>query len=265
MNKKINTDALIQLIILILTVVLLSYALITKKINAYVHPRYYLGLWLSIIILVFFALSLIPKIKKARHNVSISPYLIFIIPLAAALFFPSGEVISKDVTMIESSLSTTTSEQPIAENKPTTTDTIEEQSDSNEDASEKYEHYKVDDVVQINDDVFSAWFFDTYAHLDDFTGKRYQYLAQVFSMDDFKDNQFLAGRNFMVCCAADLAGYGIICESNLRNELVDQEWIMVTGTITSYQYNGHPVPMLTDVTITKTEVPEVGYIYYKNY
>lgn len=266
MNRKINTDALIQLIILISTAFLLSYALLSKQINDYVHPRFYLGLWISIIILVFFAVSLIPKIKKARHNVNIGHYLIFVIPIAAALIFPSAEVISKDMSIAESNLSAA-SEQQSTENKTSAFGNNEatKKPDSNEDASKKYEQYKVDDIVVIKDDVFADWFFDTYAHLDDFTGKRYQYLAQVYSMDDFKANQFLAGRNFMVCCAADLAGYGIICESNLRNELVDQEWITVTGTVSSYEYNGYPVPMLTNVSITKAEAPEVGYIYYNNY
>lgn len=267
MNRKINTDALIQLIILISTAFLLSYALISQRISNYVHPRYYLGLWIAIILLVFFALSLIPKLKKARHNVNISHYLIFVIPIAAALIFPSAEVISNDMAVAESNLPAATSEQQSTENETSEfgNNQATENPDSHQDASEKYEQYKVDDIVVIKDDVFADWFFDTYAHLDDFTGKRYQYLAQVYSMDDFKANQFLAGRNFMVCCAADLAGYGIICESDQRNALADQEWITVTGTISSYEYNGHSVPMLTNVSFTRTAAPEVGYIYYKNY
>ncbi|MPM86855.1 hypothetical protein SDC9_133947 [bioreactor metagenome] len=84
-------------------------------------------------------------------------------------------------------------------------------------------------------------------------------------MEDLKENQFLAGRYFMVCCAADLVGYGIVCESDIRSDLEDEEWITVTGTIQTCEYNGNIVPILKDVTITKAEAPAVEYIYYNNY
>ncbi|WP_416388683.1 hypothetical protein [Lachnotalea glycerini] len=51
----------------------------------------------------------------------------------------------------------------------------------------------------------------------------------------------------------------------MRSELKDEEWITVEGTIDEYEYNGYMVPLLTDVTITKAEAPDVAYIYYNNY
>ena len=131
--------------------------------------------------------------------------------------------------------------------------------------SEKYAQYEVDGVMVINDDIFADWYCDVYDNLDEFVGKKCQYLAQVYSMEDFEENQFLAGRYFMVCCAADLVGYGIVCETDIRSELKDEEWITVTGTISEYEYNGYMVPLLTDVTITEGEAPDVEYIYYNNY
>lgn len=92
-------------------------------------------------------------------------------------------------------------------------------------AYEKYSQYEVDGVLVINDDIFADWYGDVYDNLDDFIGKKCKYLAQLYSMEDFKANQFLAGRYFMVCCAADLVGYGIVCESDIRSELTDEEWI----------------------------------------
>jgi putative membrane protein len=117
----------------------------------------------------------------------------------------------------------------------------------------------------INDDIFAKWYCDVYDNLDAFKGKKCKYLAQVYSVEDFEENQFLAGRYFMVCCAADLVGYGMVCESDKRSELKDEEWITVEGTIGEYEYNGYMVPLLTDVTITEAEAPDVTYIYYNNY
>ncbi|MFA9463143.1 MAG: TIGR03943 family protein [Velocimicrobium sp.] len=292
MGKKKNTEAIIQFIILIVSACLLLYAMLSKKVNYYVHPRFYIGLWISIIILILFAISLVSKLEKARHNVNVKHYIIFIIPLLAALLFPPTGVNGKTMTIEEgkaknynasenykqtddsASISQENEENIAVEesNKDKVeSENIEsenaepENAEPENDESEKYNPYEVDGVMVINDDIFASWYDDVYDHLDDFVGKKCQYLAQVYSMEDFKENQFLAGRYFMVCCAADLVGYGIICESDKRNELKEEEWITVTGTITDYQYNGYAVPMLTDVTITKAEAPDVEYIYYNNY
>ncbi len=295
MGRKKNIEAIVQILILIAISCLLIDAMISKKVNYYVHPRFYLGIWISIVILILFAISLISKVKKARHNVNVRHYMIFAIPLVAALLFPATGVNSKDMTLKNSDITALNSEENI-DNKTDTastdskiyneenvineeastaeadeTDSTQEIQDANtpeeetSDISEKYTQYEKNGVMVINDDIFAEWYNDVYDHLDSFKGKKCKYLAQVYSMDDFKENQFLAGRYFMVCCAADLVGYGITCETDIRNELKDEEWITVEGTINEYQYNGYMVPLLTDVTITKEEAPDVTYIYYNNY
>lgn len=284
MGRKKNTEAIIQFIILICIAFLLLFAVLSGKVSYYIHPRFYIGIWFSIIILILFALSLISKIKKARHNVNVRHYVIFAIPLVAAVLFPVTGVSSNNMTMaggnnFSSANGNSSYEEDAAANYNYTNDTdntgdasensqdsvqtsTEQENEVAEDVSEKYTKYETDGVMIISDDIFAAWYCDVYDYVDDFQGEKCQYLAQVYSMDDFKDNQFLAGRNFMVCCAADLVGYGILCESDMRSELKDEEWITVTGTIGKYEYNGYFVPMLTDVTITKAEAPADEYIYY---
>ena len=310
MGRKKNTEAIIQIFILIAIVSLLIYAMISKKVNYYVHPRFYIGIWFSIIILILFAASLISKVEIARHNVNVRHYMIFVIPLAAALLFPASGVSGKDMTMMNSNRSESESTQKntysviddntnsvtdenvaddmntdsypddhltseeesmdIADMTSDTADNLQETKDVNVvgevtgDISEKYTQYEQDGVMVINDDIFAEWYCDVYDSLDAFKGKKCKYLAQVYSMEDFEENQFLAGRYFMVCCAADLVGYGIVCESDKRIELKDEEWITVEGTIGEYEYNGYMVPLLTDVTITEAEAPDVMYIYYNN-
>lgn len=299
MGRRKNIEAIVQILILIAIACLLIAVMISKKVNYYVHPRFYLGIWISIVVLILFAISLISKVKKARHNVNVRHYMIFAIPLVAALLFPATGVNSKDMTLANSNITASNSDQKNINNETdialmndTTSETyteedIEDEESSSDDAgvtastqetqdtnsteeeaseiSEKYAQYEVDGVMVINDDIFADWYCDVYDNLDDFKGKKCKYLAQVYSMEDFKENQFLAGRYFMVCCAADLVGYGITCESDIRSELMDEDWITVEGTIDEYEYNGYMVPLLTDVTITKAEAPEVTYIYYNNY
>ncbi|MEA4973001.1 MAG: TIGR03943 family protein [Candidatus Metalachnospira sp.] len=284
MGRKKNTEAIVQIFILIAIACLLIYAMISKKVTYYVHPRFYFGIWISIIILILFATSLISNIKKARHNVNVKHYMIFAIPLAAALLFPAAVVNSKDMTMASSDIEPSKSEQENTNteadkntiddsntdaNSNDTTSPVQNNEDSastqESDLSEKYTQYETDGVMIINDDIFAEWMDDVYNNPNDFSGNKCQYLAQVYSMEDLKENQFLAGRYFMVCCAADLVGYGIVCESDIRSDLEDEEWITVTGTIQTCEYNGNIVPILKDVTITKAEAPAVEYIYYNNY
>jgi putative membrane protein len=133
------------------------------------------------------------------------------------------------------------------------------------DASLAYNTNKVNGSYVIDDDVYADWIMDIYDHPDDFIGKKYQYVAQVFSMDGLEDNQFLAGRYFMVCCAADLVGYGVICDSDTRSKLKEDQWINVTGTISKCEYEGTEVPIMKDAVITDAEAPKDEYIYYNNY
>lgn len=280
MGRKKNTEAILQFINLIGMAGLLSYAMISGEVNNYVHPRFYIGICVSVVILLVFAAGGISQIRKPRHNVNFRPYIIFGIPFIAALFFPANGVSSKAMTVAEGNLSSSTTtydsnqeldlaEEPVTDFVDTTQDymqdSVTEEADAIEEVTEKYLQYEMDGVLVIGDDIFADWYDDVYDYLDAFIGKKCQYLAQVYSMDDFEENQFLAGRYFMVCCAADLVGYGMICKSDERSELTDEEWITVTGTITDYQYNGYSVPMLTDVTISEAEAPDVEYIYYNNY
>jgi len=293
MFRKKNIEAIIQIIILIAIAFLLLNAMLSNKVSYYVHPRYNFGIWSSIIILLIFAISILSNIKKARHNVNTVHYMIFVVPLIAALIFPASGVSGKDMTIANSisesdsvnindknnenatnSVRTDSKDNTedndninsdITTEKDSATNNSEGENASDYDVSEKYIEYEENGVMIINDDIFAEWLGDVYDNLDDFEGKRCQYIAQVYSMDGLEENQFLAGRYFMVCCAADLVGYGIVCESDKRSEFTDDEWITVTGTIEKLNHDGEEVPMITDVTISEAEAPPVEYIYFNNY
>ncbi|SFS05358.1 TIGR03943 family putative permease subunit [Anaeromicropila populeti] len=270
MGKKRNVEAVIQISILLGIAVLLFYSMISKKINDYVHPRFFPGIWLSILVLLLFAVSQISNIKKARHNESLSRYILFLIPLAAAIIFPANGVKNAELIIANGNRQETigvTENQEVEDEDvlDVTEEIVEEEMLAGDDISEKYAKYEVDGVTIIQDDIFAEWFTDTYNSLDFFLGKRYQLLAQVYTVDGFAENQFLAGRYFMVCCAADMVVYGVACESDIRSQLTDEEWITVTGTMSQCDYEGETVPMLTDITIEKAEAPEEEYIYYSYY
>lgn len=51
MGRKKNMEAIVQAFILIAIACLLIDAMISKKVNYYVHRRFYVGIWVSIIVL----------------------------------------------------------------------------------------------------------------------------------------------------------------------------------------------------------------------
>lgn len=320
--KKTNWETIIQTFVLVLAAILLGYGLISGKVNKFVHPRFNIGLWISIVVLLFFAVSILFDRKKGRHNINIKQYIVYLIPLILAIAFPPIAAGNTEMVLADSKTSSnaeinysqsesdgdieqnnnklensqdkqnlssaeeddnqksynntqysnvdeylqdTQDTQDTQENQDTQDNQESKEENKKTDTSDVYHTNEVNGSYVIDDDVFADWFMDLYDHLDDFVGERYQFLAQVYSMDDLKENQFLAGRNFMVCCAADLVGYGLICNSDMRSELKENEWITVTATISKCEYDGSEVPMLKDAVITKAKAPKVEYIYYNNY
>ncbi|MGB8452566.1 MAG: hypothetical protein WCD89_09545 [Anaerocolumna sp.] len=53
-----------------------------------------------------------------------------------------------------------------------------------------------------------------------------------------------------------------MCESDMRSELKEDQWITVTATISKCIYEGSEVPLLKDAVIKKTKAPKDEYIYY---
>lgn len=287
MKGNKNIDNICKIVILLALAGLLLYELISGKIYYYVHPRYLPGLWLSVVVLVIFAISLLMERKRGRHNSSVSQYGLYAVPIVLALLFPVIQGGNGNIAIAQSSIgrdinNSTNTGQELSEEEDSSTDAEVTEADTNdaeeeidsfgnteivqpaepEDKSQKYAVKAENGAVLISDEEYAAWYYDLYDYLDDFKGKRYQFTAQVFPLEGLKENQFLAGRYIMTCCAVDLTGYGLISESDLAGGFKENEWLTVTGTIGEYEYNGMKVPYLTDIEVEKATAPKEEYVYY---
>lgn len=287
MKGNKNIDNICKIVILLALAGLLLYELISGKIYYYVHPRYLPGLWLSVVVLVIFAISLLMERKRGRHNSSVSQYGLYAVPIVLALLFPVIQGGNGNIAIAQSSIgrdinNSTNAGQELSEEEDSSTDAEVTEADTNdaeeeidsfgnteivqpaepEDKSQKYAVKAENGAVLISDEEYAAWYYDLYDYLDDFKGKRYQFTAQVFPLEGLKENQFLAGRYIMTCCAVDLTGYGLISESDLAGGFKENEWLTVTGTIGEYEYNGMKVPYLTDIEVEKATAPKEEYVYY---
>ena len=74
------------------------------------------------------------------------------------------------------------------------------------------------------------------------------------------EQEFIPARLLMVCCAADLIPYGLVCRYNGVDTLEKGEWLSVTGKIVVGEYHGNPEAQVQVESITKAQ-PFDAYVY----
>lgn len=286
MRGNKNIEVLLQMIILLSISLFLIFLLVTNKINYYVHPRYRIGILICAVMLFIIGVKLITELKKGRHNSNSKKYAIYFLPLAFAMLFPvveggnADKVIAKTtkpssivgINDVTDKNKESKQNSDVAENETDSSDDYEylfnEDGVANQEPKDKSLKYKgevVDGAITIDDEHFASWYYDLFDYLDDFKGKRYKFLAQVYSMDGLEKDEFLAGRYIMVCCATDLTGYGIVTKSDMRKDLKENQWIWITATIDENDHSDTKIPFLKDPVIEKAQAPKDEYVYYNFY
>lgn len=75
-------------------------------------------------------------------------------------------------------------------------------------------------------------------------GKTIKLSGFVFTLPDFKTNNFVCGRNMILNNEEKVVGF--LCEYEKVNELLENEWVEITGTIIQGYY-------ITDMPVIKVE------------
>ena len=115
-------------------------------------------------------------------------------------------------------------------------------------------------IIADNED-FLDWTDAVYKDPFDFEGWRIEITGMVFYDSQFmEENEFIPARLLMVCCAADLVPYGLICRYDDAHNLEKGEWVTVHGTLSVGTYHGNPEPHILVESITPAEHSE-EYVY----
>ncbi|MDR1961568.1 MAG: TIGR03943 family protein, partial [Gracilibacteraceae bacterium] len=115
--------------------------------------------------------------------------------------------------------------------------------------------------ITVAGDQFYPWLNEIAANLDKYEG--WQIYITGFVLKDpevFLENEFMAARLGMTCCAADLVPYGLICHYEGTPALAADTWVTVEGLIHAGEYDGWPEPQVIVTGIAAAE-EEPGYIY----
>lgn len=274
MRGKNNKESWMQILILLGMILFLLYQMVSGKINYFVHPRYHTGIWIGIVLLATFVISMFHELRKGRHNTNLSQFGVYLIPFILLFFLGSSGGAASNIVIAQTNTIPKDKATPIepmeedvileTEDILTSWDIGMESKQEESDKSIRYQSEEAGEFVFIDEDFYASWYYDVYDYLEDFKGKKYQFLAQVYYIDELEEDEVLLGRNIMICCAADLTGYGFVSKKG-DYDLKEYEFVMVTGTIGEYEYHGSIIPCLTDIVIEKAEAPEFEYVYYNFY
>ena len=88
----------------------------------------------------------------------------------------------------------------------------------------------------LNEENFTTILKQAHNNIDGCVGKTIKCSGFVFTLYDFKQNNFVCGRNMMLDGEDKVVGF--LCEYNGDLDLIQGEWIEITGIITKVYYMG---------------------------
>jgi len=94
-------------------------------------------------------------------------------------------------------------------------------------------------------------------NIPDNIGKTINLSGFVFTLPDFKANNFVCGRNMILNNEEKVVGF--LCEYEKTNELLENEWIEITGTII-HGYYTTDMPVIKVESIKKITAPTNTYV-----
>lgn len=116
-------------------------------------------------------------------------------------------------------------------------------------------------VIELIEETYGIWFFDTLDNPDRYNGKTVKFLAQVVKPETMEKGYLVPGRSAMTCCADDIAFLGFICKTEESDKYKKGDWITVTAQIKMEfwkDYNGvGPVLYAKEIKPAKAPKEEV--------
>lgn len=94
-------------------------------------------------------------------------------------------------------------------------------------------------------------------NVDENIGKSIKVSGFVFNMPDFKETNFVCGRNMLLYDDAKVVGF--LCEYDKKYELLDAEWIEITGTFVKGYYSCE-MPVIKVETCNKIPAPANSFV-----
>ncbi|MCR5460783.1 MAG: GTPase [Acetatifactor sp.] len=109
---------------------------------------------------------------------------------------------------------------------------------------------------------FVVMCMDSLERSERYEGKKVRFVARAYKLKDGGAFEFVAGRQVLTCCEADVSFIGIICGWQKAYELENREWVEVAG-ILKVRYDEMEqryVPVCRVTELKKTNEPREEYV-----
>lgn len=243
----------------------------TGEASMYVHPRIIPFLIFGAASMLIIALVKLGELFQGQHE-GYKPWTLvfFALPLLMAFTIHPQTFDSTTRTLSDIRLSVTQGEAAAEaedgesavekEAEPTGKQRIE--SAGEEEAKAENNQESEQNALIMNAGNFVQCLNDVYGDPESYIGMPIEVECFVFhDGNQFKEDEFVAARLMMVCCAADMQPVGFLCRYDGANELEPDSWVTVYGTIGQTDFDGERIPYIEAERIEETENPDRNYIY----
>ncbi len=114
------------------------------------------------------------------------------------------------------------------------------------------------DEIELDEEGFVIMCMDSLERYETYEGKKVHFTACAYRMKEGGDFEFIAGRQIMTCCEADMSFTGIICGYQKAYEIENKEWVEITGIlrIRFDELMQRDMPVCRVIELKKVEAPE---------
>lgn len=110
---------------------------------------------------------------------------------------------------------------------------------------------------ELNNANFTQILKDVHENIDANVGKTIKLSGFVFTLPDFKKENFVCGRDMMLDGEEKVVGF--LCEYKGNTEITEAEWVEITGKIIKGYYMG-AMPVIQINSLTKITAPSNTFV-----
>lgn len=266
---------LLELAILAGYALLFIYMLVTGQLLNFLHPRMFPFVLFAAVAFLLLALFLIRSLGRVQRRFSLTPAVIFALPLVMACVIPAGAVSNSTLTFSANKLiglpsvaavqkassnssksGAATSSKPLHLKPGQTAVTVTSPLGS------KVTEILTDDTIRMDDKNIVLWTNELNNSPKQYAGKKIEYTGYVFKSEQgFQQDEFVAGRDMMWCCAADIEMVGVLCRYSKTPQLRENSWVSVSGTLSTTTYQNETVPIILNPSVKPAAKPSSQYVY----
>jgi putative membrane protein len=258
MKIHFNNDAFTKSLIVAGFVYFIYSMMVSNQLAMYVNPRFFPLIQASILLLcILLVVQILQIFSHHKHHAACGcshhNHTWVFIPFLIALFLAFA-------------FSTTSLDAKIVDNKGLNTrlnlnnipmlSTQSKQDSSAIDSS---------DYIALNETNFMNVITRMNNKREDYIGKQVEITGFVYREPTMKPSQIAIVRYALVCCSADAAPFGLLCENIDMYKFKANSWLTITGTIVVENYKGAEIPVIKVTSVEPVETPPQNqYVYPQN-